>query len=147
MNRMRALRAIFLTLFSVSLMLACSINESMRSLTLYDRLGGKGALVVIVHDLAARLARDPRLSTRFATTDLAKMEKRMVEQLCEVTGGGCRYTGMDMRTAHVGRGIHDLEFDAFTENLNLSLDRFRIPPKEKTELLALLTPMRKDVVH
>ena len=119
----------------------------MRKPPLYERLGGKGALVAMVNDLVVRIGRDSRINVRFAGVDMPAFSARLVEQLCQMTGGPCRYTGKEMRAAHAGRGITHAEFDALLDDLGQSMNRFQVPDKEKKELLAILLPLRMDVVN
>ena len=114
-------------------------------LSLYSRIGGQAAIVAVVDQLAATVAADRRTSSFFATTDMAAFKAGLVDQLCMVSGGPCRYSGPDMRAAHAGRHISDADFDAFVGDLIAALDHFNVPAREKTELLALLAPMRRDI--
>jgi hemoglobin len=51
-----------------------------------------------------------------------------------------------MKTVHKGMRIRDNEFDALVEDLVKSLDKFKVPAKEKNELLGILGPMKPDIV-
>jgi hemoglobin len=51
-----------------------------------------------------------------------------------------------MRSTHAGLGITDARFTALVEDLVKSLDKFKVPSKEKGELLALLGPMKGAIV-
>ena len=93
-----------------------------------------------------RVAADRRVNRFFAQTDLASFKAKLVDQLCEASGGPCKYTGKDMKTAHQGMGVANADFDAVVEDLVITLDKFKVPDKEKSELLAVLGPLRKDVV-
>ena len=115
-------------------------------LSLCSRIGGQAAIVAVVDQLAATLAADRRTSGFFATTDMAAFKAGLVDQLCMVSGGPCQYGGPDMRVAHAGRHISDADFDAFVGDLIAALDHFNVPAREKTDLLALLAPMRRDIV-
>jgi hemoglobin len=44
-------------------------------------------------------------------------------------------------------GVANSHFDALVGDLVKSLDKFKVPAKEQKELLALLGPMRKDIVE
>ncbi len=66
--------------------------------------------------------------------------------ICQGTGGPCIYIGMEMKAAHRGMHINASEFDALAEDLVKSLDKFKVPEREKTELLALLSPMKADII-
>ena len=115
--------------------------------TLYDRLGGGPALTAVVDDLLGRAAADKRINAKLVNADLARLRGHLIDQLCASTGGPCRYLGRDMKTAHVGLGITGAEFDALEDDLRQSLARFKVPAREQAELIALLAPMKKDIVQ
>ena len=115
-------------------------------ISLYDRLGGRAAIMAVVDQLIDNVRADRRISGFFAKTDTGHLKAGLVDQICAASGGPCRYAGMDMRAAHAGRHITDADFDALVEDLVAALDHFNVPPREKTELLGLLAPMRKDIV-
>ena len=115
--------------------------------SLYERLGGLDAIAAAVDSFAARCAGDDRINAKFARTDIPRLKKMLVDQLCEVTGGPCTYTGRDMRAAHDGMGVTAGEFDALVEDLVATLDEFNVPKAEQDELLSLLAPLRGDIVE
>ncbi len=45
-----------------------------------------------------------------------------------------------------GRAVTGEAFDAVVEDLVATLDRLRVPEKEKSDLLGILGPMKKAVV-
>jgi plastocyanin len=51
-----------------------------------------------------------------------------------------------MRSTHAGMNITDAEFGALVEDLTGALDQFKVPAAEQGELLAVLGPMKPDVV-
>jgi hemoglobin len=114
--------------------------------SLYDRLGQLPAIQAVVDDFVANVAADTRINKRFAQTDVPRLKKNLVDQVCQATGGPCTYTGLDMKTAHTGMKITDAEWDALVEDLVKSLDKFNVGEKEKSDLLAILGPMKPDVV-
>jgi hemoglobin len=52
-----------------------------------------------------------------------------------------------MKDAHRGMGVNRPAFDALVEDLVKTLDKFKVPEKEKGELLSVLGPMKKDIVE
>src|SRR5438128_10942586 len=80
--------------------------------TLYERLGGKGAITAVVDDFVGRVAADSRINGKFATADIPRLKRLLVEQICAASGGPCTYTGRDMKTAHAGMGITGPQLDA-----------------------------------
>lgn len=115
--------------------------------SLYDRLGQKPAITAVVDRFVANVAADARINGRFATTDIPKLKAHLVDQVCMATGGPCVYTGRNMKTAHAGMKISTADFNALVEDLVAALDHFKVPEKEKSELLALLGPMKADIVE
>ena len=115
--------------------------------SLFDRLGGNDAITAVVDDFVATCANDSRINAKFAKSDIARLKAMLVDQVCEATGGPCTYSGRDMAETHKGMGITAGEFDALVEDLVSTLDGFSVPAGEQAELLALLGPMKADVVE
>ena len=113
---------------------------------LYDRLGGKPAITAVVDDFVANVAEDTRINGFFAKTDIPRLKTLLVEQICAGSGGPCTYTGRDMKTAHADMGVTDAHFGALVEDLVKTLDKFKVPQREKDELLGVLGPMKSDIV-
>lgn len=115
--------------------------------SLYERLGQIDAITAVVDDFVARCAADARINAKFARTDVPRLKKMLVDQVCEASGGPCTYTGRDMRTTHDGMGITGGEFDALVGDLIATLDSLGVGSAEKDELLGVLGPMRSDIVE
>ena len=115
--------------------------------TLYERLGGKGAISAVIDDFVARCAGDDRINSKFARTDIPRLKSMLVDQVCQASGGPCTYQGRDMRETHDGMSVTAGEFDALVENLVAILDQFNVGKGEQDELLSLLGPMRPDIVE
>jgi hemoglobin len=114
----------------------------MKNASLYWRLGGPDAVNAAVEETIKLSRADPRLAGRLSGACATKLK----EQLCAGTGGPCTYTGRDMKTAHTGMKITEAEFGAVGENLVKVLDAFKVPEKEKGELLGLIMPMKGQIV-
>jgi hemoglobin len=114
--------------------------------SLYERLGGKDAITAVVGELLNRIAADGRINARFANADLPHLKAMLIDQICEASGGPCKYTGKDMKTAHVGQQVTDAEFDALVQDLKGALDQFKVPAPEQGDLLGALAPMKGDIV-
>ena len=114
--------------------------------SLYDRLGGKDAITAVVDDFVNTAASDDKIKQFFANTEAPAFKAKLVDQICEATGGPCKYTGKDMKTAHTGMKVTEDDFNALVGDLVKSLDKFKVPEKEKTELLTALGGMKGDIV-
>jgi len=122
-------------------------SGSAETKPLYDRLGGKDAITAVVDDFVANVAADARINSFFANTDIPKFKVLLVEQICEASGGPCKYTGKTMKEVHTGMKIKSEHFDALVEDLVKSLDKFKVGEKEKSDLLGALGPMKPDIVE
>jgi len=115
--------------------------------SLYERLGGLDAITAVVDSFVTRCAGDDRINGKFARTDVPRLKKMLVDQVCEATGGPCTYTGRNMRETHDGMGVTAGEFDALVADLVATLDEFDVPKAQQDELLGLLGPMRGEIVE
>ena len=114
---------------------------------LYDRLGGKPAIEAVVKDFVENnVAHDTRINVFFANANIPDLESKLVDQICQASGGPCEYKGKDMKTAHANMGVDDKSFTALVEDLTKSLDKFKVGDKEKQELLGALGGMKGDIV-
>ncbi len=120
--------------------------QSMAGKSLYERLGGQPAIVAVVDDFVGNVAKDKRINGFFAKADIPNLKTRLVEQICAGTGGPCAYRGRDMKTTHAGMGVRSRYFNALVQDLQKTLKKFKVPRKEQGELLAILGPMKKDIV-
>jgi hemoglobin len=120
--------------------------------SLYDRLGGRTAITAVVDEFVALCAADKRINRFFATTAanparLNTFKTNLVDQICEASGGPCKYKGKDMKSAHMGMGISGADFDALVEDLVGALDKFKVAKPDKDQLLGVLGPMKADIVE
>lgn len=143
--RMQFRRAVSALILAAGLSMAASPSSAAEQ-SLYERLGGQTAIVAVVDDFVGNVAEDPGINGFFAHTDIARLKRLLVEQICAASGGPCTYTGRDMKTAHAGMGVQDMHFGALVGDLVKTLDKFKVPEKEKNELLAVLGPMKSDIV-
>ena len=115
--------------------------------SLYERLGGVDAITAVARAFEDRAAKDDRINQKFARTNLERLTKEFVDQLCQDTGGPCTYTGLDMRRAHTNMGVTSGEWDAFMEDFVATLNALNVGKAEQDELLNDLRPMRAEIVE
>ena len=129
-----------------------SAHSGSMKKSLYDRLGGKPAITAVVDEFVNIVAADGRINGFFKKTAsnpkvLASFKGKLVDQICQGTGGPCKYKGKDMKSAHKGMGISGADFGALVEDLIAALNKFNVPEAEKNELLGVLGPMKGDIVE
>ncbi len=119
------------------------------TLSLYDRLGQKPAIEAVTDMFLANVVADSRINASFAHLDadgVAKLRGHLVDQICEATGGPCKYTGKSMREAHTGMNITEEQFTALVEALVKALGDAKVGQTEQDELLGALGSMKGDIV-
>lgn len=117
--------------------------------TLYKRLGGYDAIAAVTDDFIARLGADSQLSRFFkglSVDSQKRLRQHVVDFLCAATGGPCVYTGRDMKTAHTGLNITEEDWNASVKDLVGTLDKFKVPEKEKADVLAAVSGLKPDIV-
>jgi hemoglobin len=134
-------------LAALSLLIFNIDTARAQTASLYERLGGQPTVQAIAADVIDDAAHAPKLKRSFAKVGLPRVKKLLAEQLCEVTGGGCQYTGDSMHDVHAGLGITEAEFYGLVAVLRTSMRRHGVGLRERNELLKILAPMKRDVVE
>ena len=131
-----------------AVLFACSLASTSASTqaSLYDRLGGSPAVSAVVDDFVQNVAADKRINGFFAHTDIPSFKQKLTDFICVGTGGPCYYGGRDMKTAHAGMGVRGRDFNALVQDLGRTLKKLKVPHREQMELVAILAPMKKDIV-
>jgi hemoglobin len=117
--------------------------------SLFDRLGGRDGLTGIVDSFVSNIAADKRVAMQFGKTTGPRLDyfkAMLVAQLCELSGGGCEYTGKTMRDAHSRMGISEGQFDAVVQDLTLALQEKQVPEDAQKELLDKIEALYVDVM-
>lgn len=132
---------------STCLLAAISISAMAQGASLYERLGGEKAISAVVEDFAGNVLADARINKKFAESNADRLVANLKTFMCMATGGGCKYEGLSMKDSHKHMGVTDGEFGALVEDLVKTLDKFKVPEKEKNELLGALAGMKGDIVE
>lgn len=80
------------------------------------------------------------INTFVAKTDIPRLKRRLVEQICQGPGVPCVYRGGRMKAVHRGLGIRNRDFDALVQDCGRNLNKFKVPTREQIEFVMLLTP-------
>jgi hemoglobin len=124
----------------------CSASLPATKSSLYARLGGEPVMTAVVSETIDQVVADPRLNQSFKGTNIARVKRLIVEQICDLSGGGCHYSGDSMHEVHANHHITQSDFFGLVEILRTSLRRHHVPLRERNALLALLAPMAPDVI-
>lgn len=121
--------------------------EPIRSDGLWQAFGQAEGTRRIVDETVRRSVEDPRIADIFKSRDLVRLRRTLFEQLCYILGGGCAYTGRDMRAAHKDMGLQVADLNALIEHLQGAMRREGVPFGAQNRLLAKLAPMKRDVIE
>ena len=118
--------------------------------SLYNRLGGYGAISAVVDAFADRLFADPSVGKFFvgmSADTRASFKQKNKNLVCNVTGGPCQVISRTAKTAHAGLGITGADFEVVANHLVAVLNSFKVPAQEQKELIAIITTLRPDIVE
>ena len=116
-----------------------------KAATLYDKVGGYGALEVIVEDFYCRVLDDDLLSNFFAGSDMKRLKDKQVDYLAAAFGGPGSYSGPSMRQAHEGRGITRYHFNLVAGHLKDSLCAAGVPEATIAEIFSVVAPLADEI--
>jgi hemoglobin len=126
--------------------LLCAATGARAEETLFAQVGGAVKLHAAVDKLVEVMLADDRINFTFAETDLAKFNGLLYDQLCDLTGGPCKYQGRDMVEAHKKLNATNAQFNALAEDLYKAFDSVGVPYRVQNKVMALLAPMQPQVV-
>lgn len=104
-------------------------------------------VAAVVSDTIDQVIADPSLNQSFQGVNTRRLKGRIGELICQLAGGGCRYTGDTMRVAHANLHITEAQFDGLVAILRRQMRRHGVHLRERNELLAMLAPMKRDIVE
>ena len=125
-------------------------SAAQTTATLYKRLGGFDGIAAVVDDFVPRLVADPQLGRFFAghgNDSKTRVRELVVEFICQASGGPCAYIGRSLKTAHTGLGISESDWQATVKHFVTTLDKLKVPQKEKEDLLAFVSGLRGEIVE
>ena len=150
------------TLTGMGLLLASSLALAQTPYTddsTFLGLGGKDGIRKIVDTFIPMVLADPRIKDTFTDFDMKQLSVRLQEQICEFSGGPCKYTGKyhdkamdgvgpvrDMATVHQDLKITNAMFNALAEDLQIAMERNDVPTSVSNKLIAKLAPMQRVIV-
>jgi hemoglobin len=126
--------------------------QAAEKASLYDRLGGVYAIATVVDDFIDRIMIDPRLNANPLVDEAhhrvppAGFKYLVTEMVCWATGGPQKYTGRPMADIHKHLNITGWEWEAFLDDFQQTLDKFKVPVEEQSELKAIVNSTRSDIV-
>jgi hemoglobin len=116
--------------------------------TIYDEIGGAPAVTAVVDAFYERLLADPSLMSYFDGRDMTRLKAHQRALVTVALGGTSQqYDGRMMHPAHAGLAITNEAFDRVLDHLLAVLTDVGLPAVTSAKVLAILQPLRADVVQ
>ena len=115
--------------------------------TIFDEIGGEPTVTTVVDLFYERLLADPGLMRYFEHRDLARLKAHQRALVTVALGGSEQYSGRMMHPAHAGLAITNEAFDRVLDHLLEVLTEVGVPAVTSARILAILQPLRTDVVQ
>ncbi|MDE5463750.1 hemoglobin [Bradyrhizobium sp. F1.2.2] len=131
--------------------------------SLYERLGGAFAIAAVVDHFSDAVVKNPIVGQKSKNPQLREWHTKSLERLpglkfmrtlwvCDVSGGPFKFaatrpgaTPLGLEEAHRNLRISPAEFDEVAAELGRTLDHFKIPKREKTEVLEAFAAHKDEV--
>jgi hemoglobin len=132
---------------------------------LYERLGGAFAIAAVVDHFSEAIVHNPIVGQKSANPALQEWHTNNLDRLpglkfmrtlwvCNVAGGPQHYaatkpgsTPLGLEEAHRDLKISPAEFDEVAAELGRTLDFFKVPRREKDEVLAAFAAHKSEVTE
>src|SRR5262245_45482171 len=148
--KIRVLIALALSILAAAMPLTAQQQPAGKSL--YDRLGGLYPIAAVVDDFIDRvfvnatLNANPNIYKARKNVRKPGLKTHVANLVCSATGGPCKYTGLDMITAHKDFHITEKEWQALLVDFRASLAKFQVPAAERKELIDIVESTKSDMV-
>jgi len=131
--------------------LACLLPLTLQSVqadddSLYQALGERDGISALMEEMLYQIGGDDRIADQFLDIDIERLHRTLTEQVCEISGGPCTYSGDDMVKVHTGLAITNADFNALVENLITAMELHEVSVSAQNRLLSLLADMHHEVV-
>ena len=127
----------------------------MTEQSLYERIGGVYAIAGVVDRFSDQLLKNSKIvnanpqlkewHTEKYKARLPGLKFNRTLWVCAVSGGPYEYTAKSLHDAHLDLHITPEVFDEVAAELADALDHFKVPQREKDEVLAAFNAQKSDV--
>jgi hemoglobin len=137
--------------------------ENKPEKSLYERLGGVFAIAAVVDHFSNAVVKNPIVGQKSKNAQLREWHTKNLERLpglkfmrtlwvCNAAGGPFQFTAtkpgttpLGLEEAHRDFQISPAEFDEVAAELGRTLDFFKVPKREKAEVLAAFAAHKAEV--
>jgi hemoglobin len=114
---------------------------------LYERLGGHDPIMAVtLKIIELHKADDSPIKGMFEKTDVNKLAEHVVDFVGAGTGGPEKYTGKNMKDAHVHLKLTPEQLLAAGEDIMQALASFKVPAEETEEFMCIILSFKDDLL-
>jgi len=120
------------------------------SQSLYERIGGQGAIMAAVDRFYEKVLADELTRPFFTALDMQAQTKKQIAFMSRALGGPVEYQGRDLTQAHAAlvrdKGLGDVHFDAIAKHLEATLLELGVARELVDEALGIVGGTRAQVL-
>jgi hemoglobin len=113
--------------------------------TVYDRIGGREAIELVVEDFYVRVLADEQLAGFFSGANMSRLRGKQIEFFAAALGGPEPYTGAPMKQVHRGRGITMHHFNLVAGHLSDALAGAGVSAATVTAIISTIAPLAPEI--
>lgn len=129
------------------LLIAMSACVSTEKISLYEEIGGRETLEKVMGLAILRIYNDPQIGHYFKGVPKQHLRKELSDQVCELIGGPCKYTGKTMISSHKDLNISDADFYLLVEYVQQAMRDIGLTYAQENQILRHLAPLKPQIVY
>ena len=122
---------------------ACASNNS----SIYQQLGGQPKVEEIVDNFITEIEYDAVMFEFFKDSDIDRFREKLIEHLCLLTNGPCKYTGDTMEQVHAGMNITEADFNHGVDLFINAMTKADVPHPIQNKVLAEMIHTRDQMIY
>lgn len=115
--------------------------------TLYDRVGGKSGIAVLVDSFYEKVLEDDSLRDFFSGVSMDHLKKMQAEFFSIALGGPSEYSDIKLAHAHQGKNINTQHFNRFVGILFSTLSELDMTEEERYRMISKINTFVDDIVE
>ena len=114
--------------------------------TLYNRIGGRSGIVILVDSFYQKVLEDDSLQDFFLGVPMGHLKKMQEEFFSIALGGPSEYSDIKLAHAHQGMDIATRHFDRFVSFFFATLESLDISDDERYQVISQINTYVDDIV-
>ena len=121
-------------------------NEREQNKSLYEKIGGKPAVMALVEEFYQRVLEDELLFPFFEDVNLGHLMKMQVDFFSQALGGPQEYKGRDMKSVHEPMRLQPKHFGRVAGHLVQSLEVLQVPQDVTASVMRIAGSLAPEII-